>query len=196
MPMRKYEPNDRDREIVLRMAAIPGVTRETIAFCITNERTGKAINRRTLEKHYAKELEIAKGIMQNITMKSFVEQIVEHSWPATRLALSNYCGLKDGEMIASVTTANVDNNIAIRFITSPNANEPVGERPGVDGGYDIDLKAAKPNLLPERRAEAERLGEAAKPAELSPPGCRAFKQGDRTYYVPVEPDPLSWKWKR
>jgi hypothetical protein len=46
--MRKYVPNDRDREIVLRMAAIPGVTRETIAFCITNERTGKAINRRTL----------------------------------------------------------------------------------------------------------------------------------------------------
>jgi hypothetical protein len=142
MPMRKYEPNDRDREIVLRMAAIPGVTRETIAFCITNDRTGRAINRRTLEKHYAKELETANGVMQNITMKSFVEQIVEHSWPATRLALSNYCGLKDGEMIANVTS--IDNNINVRFVPSPYANEPV---PGVDH-YDMDLKAAKPDELP------------------------------------------------
>ena len=40
MAMRKYVPNDRDREIVLRMATIPGVTHEDIAFCITNERTG------------------------------------------------------------------------------------------------------------------------------------------------------------
>ena len=166
MPMRKYVPNDRDREIVLRMAAIPGVTRETIAFCITNDRTGRAINRRTLEKHYAKELEIAKGIMQSITMKSFVEQVVEHSWPATRMALSNYCGLKDGEMIANVTTT-VDNNIAVRFITSPFVNEPMPERPGVDG-YDIDLKAAKPNLLPEWRGEAEQVQQAAKPVEPAP----------------------------
>ena len=162
MPMRKYEPNDRDREIVLRMAAIPGCTRETIAFCVTNERTGKAINRRTLEKHYAKELEIAKGVMQNITMKSFTEQIVEHSWPATRMALSNYCGLKDGEMIANVS--NIDNNINVRFVTSPHANEPIAERPGVDGGYDMDLAAAKPNLLlPEWRAEAEQVQAAASP---------------------------------
>jgi hypothetical protein len=32
MPMRKYVPNDRDREIVLRLAAIPGITHEAIAF--------------------------------------------------------------------------------------------------------------------------------------------------------------------
>jgi hypothetical protein len=103
MVMRKYQPNERDREIVLRMAAIPGVTHEAVAFCITNERTGKPINRRTLEKHYAKELETAMGVMQNLTMKSFVEQIVEHSWPATRMALANYCGMKDGaDVVASV----------------------------------------------------------------------------------------------
>jgi hypothetical protein len=109
MPMRKYEPNDRDREIVLRMAAIPNVTREAVAFCITNDRTGKAINRRTLEKHYAKELETAASVMQQITMKSFVEQILEHSWPATRLALANYCGLKDGAEVSA--NVSVNNNL-------------------------------------------------------------------------------------
>jgi hypothetical protein len=110
MVMRKYEPNERDREIALRMAAIPGVTHEAVAFCITNARTGKAINRRTLEKHYAKELETATSVMQNITMKSFMEQIVEHSWPATRMALANYCGLKDGaDVVASVNNVVMPN---------------------------------------------------------------------------------------
>jgi hypothetical protein len=54
----------------------------------------------------------------------------------------NYCGLKDGEMIANVTS--IDNNINVRFVPSPYANEPV---PGVDH-YDMDLKAAKPDELP------------------------------------------------
>jgi hypothetical protein len=78
MAMRKYAPNDRDREIVQHMSAIPGVTREQIAFCITNPRTARAINRRTLEKYYAKELETGMAVMQRITMESFTAQIKNH----------------------------------------------------------------------------------------------------------------------
>jgi hypothetical protein len=134
MPMRKYQPCDRDREIVLRMAAIPGVTHDDIAFCVTNERTGRAINRRTLEKHYAKELQIGMAVMKEITMKSFVEQIQAHVWPATRLALSNYCGLKDnGEIVMQANTQN--NSIEVRIVESPCVNEPV------PGPLDIDAKA-------------------------------------------------------
>src|SRR5215813_1608045 len=123
MPMRKYEPNERDREIVLRMAAVPGVTREDIAFCITNERTGRAINRRTLEKNYAKELETAMAVMKEITMQSFVEQIKAHEWPATKMALANYCKIKDDGDAVVVRTQN-NNQHTITFVRSPYLNEP------------------------------------------------------------------------
>jgi len=141
MPMRKYVPTDRDKEIVLRMAAIPGVTREDIAFCITNERTGKRINRRTLEKHFAKELQIGMAVMKEITMNSFVEQIKAHVWPATRLALANYCGLRDNADVA-VTANTVLPHINVSFVPSPYTDN------GIDPPLDVDLE---PNPEPHRQ---------------------------------------------
>jgi hypothetical protein len=139
MAMRKYQPCDRDREIVQHMSAIPGVTREQIAFCITNDRTGKAINRRTLEKHFGKELELGMATMQKIVMKSFVEQIQNHVWPATRLGLANYCGLKDG---GDVVVGAAEHNMQINVIgvASPHSGQPT---PG-----PIDLKVNTPAQLP------------------------------------------------
>jgi len=110
---------------VLRMAAIPGITHDDVAFCITNERTKRPINRRTLEKHYAKELQIAMNVMKDLTMKSFVEQIKEHVWPATRLALANYCGLRDNADAAVNANTNVLKNINVSFLPSPFADEPM-----------------------------------------------------------------------
>jgi hypothetical protein len=126
--MRKYVPNDRDREIVQHMSAIPGVTRAQIAYVITNERTGKPINERTLRKHFSKELEVGMAVMQQITMQSFVEQIKNHVRPATRLALSNYCALKDGADVA--VNASIDNNMNVTFVASPHSREPNEPLPG------------------------------------------------------------------
>jgi hypothetical protein len=163
--MRKYVPNDRDRQIVLRMAAIPGVTRDDIAFCVTNERTGRPINRRTLEKVYRKELETGMAVMKQLTMKSFVEQIQQHVWPATRLALSNYCGLKDGaDVVANISNQNINAEIAgieVRFVQSPFATEPV---PAVDS-YDMELQSTKPPpLLPAWQQQDAQLREASAPS--------------------------------
>jgi hypothetical protein len=57
MAMRKYVPNDRDREIVLRMAAIPGVKHSDLAFLIVNEKTGRRISEKTLRKCFREELD-------------------------------------------------------------------------------------------------------------------------------------------
>jgi hypothetical protein len=107
--MRKYRPTERDKEIVLRMAAIPNISLDNVAFAITNERTGKAIDRKTLEKCFAKELELAASNMQNLVMKSFLELIAEKNWPAVKMGLMNYCNIKDDGEIAA--NANVQVNM-------------------------------------------------------------------------------------
>lgn len=160
MAMRKYQPNDRDREIVLHMAAIPGVTHEQIAFCVTNERTGKPINRRTLEKHFGKELETGMTVMKKITMQSFVEQIKAHVWPATRLALANYCGLKDGEAIVNAS-ANIVRDINVHFVESPNAHK------GVDPPLAIDLEPNPPPHLQIPRTDAYPLDAPPEPTPVA-----------------------------
>jgi hypothetical protein len=159
MPMRKYVPTDRDREVVLRMAAIPGVTREDIAFCITNERTGRRINRRTLEKHFAAELQTGMAVMKEITMNSFVEQIRAHVWSATRLALANYCGLKDGADVA-VTANNISPHINVSFVPSPHANE------SIPADLNIDLEPNPPPHLQLPKRDAYALDAPPEPAPV------------------------------
>ena len=45
------------------------------------------------------------AVMKDLTMTSFVAQIKAHVWPATRLALANYCGLKDNaEAVVNANT--------------------------------------------------------------------------------------------
>jgi len=147
MAMRKYIPTDRDREIVLRLAAIPGITREAIAFAITNERTGRPISRKVLERAFAKELELAMTVMQQITMESFVSQIKAGNWGALRTALSNYCRIKDnGELVVQATQNNIKWNIV--GAPSPYVDEPVPEP------ADIDLEPNPPPhlQLPKRDA--------------------------------------------
>jgi hypothetical protein len=85
--MRSYEPNDFDRQLVSEMALY--CSREKIAAHIINERTKRAINRKTLEKHYRKELEGAKVEITNDAIKSWRDLIREKHWPATYLALRN-----------------------------------------------------------------------------------------------------------
>jgi hypothetical protein len=130
MAMRKYAPCDRDREIVLQLAAIPGITHEQLAFAITNERTGKPITAKTLRKHFAKELETGTATMAKIAMTSFVEQIKDRAWPATRMALANYCGLKDsGEGIGAVVHQGVNNvTFCQGFIEKPDGSLWLGDK--------------------------------------------------------------------
>ena len=80
-------------------------------------------------------------------MTSFVEQIKAHVWPATRLALANYCGLKDGEAIVNAS-ANLVRDINVHFVDSPNPHK------GVDPPLDIDLEPNPPPhlQLPKRDA--------------------------------------------
>jgi hypothetical protein len=145
MPMRKYEPNDRDREIVHRLAAT-GLARELIAFAITNERTGRAINRRTLEKNFGKELETAKVAMADKTMTAFMQMIEEKNWPAVRTGLSNYCQIRDtgeGVVVNANSTTKVSNEpMQIVFVRSPNADAPV------DGPRDLGLAERDYRALP------------------------------------------------
>jgi len=137
MTMRKYEPTERDREIVLRMAAVPGITHEDLAFLIINERTGRKISAKTLRKHFAEELSRGMTVMKQITMDSFVEQIRNHVWPATKMALQNYCGLKDtGEGITVQTNQNLTWKIV--GIDPP----PVEDDPAPVGNI-VDLLADK-----------------------------------------------------
>jgi len=164
MPMRKYVPNDRDREIVLRMAAIPGVTHDDVAFCITNERTGRAINRRTLEKHCAKELQTGMAVMKEITMKSFVEQVKAHVWPATRLALANYCGLKDNAEAVVNANTNILKEINVRFVPSPYLNEALP----APLEFDVEAKP-EPMRLPAADIPIAKTEPAAPRTELDLP---------------------------
>jgi hypothetical protein len=184
--MRKYVPCDRDREIVLHMAAIPGVTREQIAFVITNERTGKAINRRTLEKHFGKELETGMAVMQQITMQSFVEQIKNHVWPATRLALNNYCGLKDGADV--MVNANVDNNVNVTFVASPRSGQPI------PGPLDIEAKPAQlpPPTAPHRPELATAASKYAYESLEQAPARTELDEGLRPGWV-MDPPPTTKK---
>jgi hypothetical protein len=100
------------------MAAIPNISLDNVAYAITNPATGKAIDRRTLERHFSKELELSKGWIQDITMKSWIEMIQEHSWPAVRAALAAHCNVKaDGEVVATVNnTDNKNINWTVNFV--------------------------------------------------------------------------------
>jgi hypothetical protein len=182
MTMRKYVPTERDREIVLRMAAIPNISRDNIAFCITNERTGKAIDRHTLEKNFSKELELATSNMQNLVMKSFVEMIAEKNWPAVKTGLMNYCGVKDD----GVANANVQVNVGR------------AEREGIvvqfqhptqkfdENGNRIDTALPPPESGPRPMNQSEhtdqRYPHRIDGAASEPPDSR---------YVPPPPDPVA-----
>jgi len=133
--MRKYEADERGRQIVLRLGAIHNVDLESIAFAITNPRTNKPITVKILTKHYSRELKLAKVEMQKLVMDSFVEQLKAGNAQALKIGLASYCGLKDNGAQITVQTNTQNNNIAwtIRGVESPNIHEPV---PGSD---DIDL---------------------------------------------------------
>jgi hypothetical protein len=85
--MRTYEPNDFDRQLVSQMALY--CSREKIAAHIINTRTRRPINRKTLEKHYSRELEGAQVEITNDAVKSWRRLIEQDHWPATYLALRN-----------------------------------------------------------------------------------------------------------
>jgi hypothetical protein len=70
--MKRYEPNDRDRQVVLVMAAIPGVTHANIAKAILNELSGKPITEKTLRPYYKAELRDAMVGTQRRVMTKFV----------------------------------------------------------------------------------------------------------------------------
>jgi hypothetical protein len=123
--MRRYEPDERGREIVLRLGALHNVDLESIAFAITNPRTGRPINVRTLKKCYARELKLAKVDMQKLVMDCFVEQLKAGNAQALKIGLSNYCGLREGGGIE--ITQNNTQNLAwtIVGVPSPNVDEPI-----------------------------------------------------------------------
>jgi len=131
MPMRKYEPSERDRQIVLRLGAVANIDLECIAYAITNERTGKPINVKTLKKHYARELRLAKTEMQKIVMDSFVEQLKAGNAQALKIGLNSYCGLRDTGNQITLSADKGNNNIAwqINFVESPFKDEPVAPEP-------------------------------------------------------------------
>jgi hypothetical protein len=140
MPMQKYEPDDRGREIVLRLGAIHNVDHEAIAFCIVNPRTNRPISVKTMLKHYSRELKLAKAEMQKLVMDSFVEALKAGNAQALKIGLNSYCGLRDSGDQITVTQNNHSNNIEWRIVAvdSPYVNEPV------PGSNDIDLVANKP----------------------------------------------------
>lgn len=50
-----YVPSDETRDMVQTMAGL-GLTREEIALCITNPKTGKPISTKTLNEHFSEQL--------------------------------------------------------------------------------------------------------------------------------------------
>jgi hypothetical protein len=194
MTMRKYRPTERDKEIVLRMAAIPNISRDNIAFCITNERTGRAIDRHTLEKNFAKELELATSNMQNLVMKSFIEMVAEKNWPAVKMGLLNYCGVKDdgGEVVAN---ANVRVNV-----NSAEAKGIVVEFKHPSQKFDEDGNpigtALPPPGAPRPIGQQEMYDEAnlRYPHKLehdsNPPPPPNTAAPDPARYMPPPPDPV------
>jgi hypothetical protein len=94
--MRKYEPDERGRAIVMRLGAVPGIDLESIAFAVENPRTGKPINVKTLKKVYAKELRLAKVEIQDLTMNAFIQGIKDGNPAILKIALSTYCNIREG----------------------------------------------------------------------------------------------------
>jgi hypothetical protein len=96
-------------------------SREKIAAHIINDRTKRAINRKTLEKHYRKELDGAKVEITNDAIKSWRDLIREKHWPATYLALRNGGVVADEK---DSSTTNVSLKWTIHGI-SPDPNQKV-----------------------------------------------------------------------
>lgn len=210
MPRQKYQPTDSDREIVLHMAAIPNVSHENIAFVIRNPKTGKPVNVKTLERYYSHELKIGMAVMQRLSMKSFAAMIEGLNWPAVRLGLHNYCGLRDGgEVVAAVAEAN--NNLNITFRGSEFVDEPMPPPPEdleqsrstrPPGAPVIPLRRKEPPLEagPERPRYGGDVPEPARPPRdagqpLGPANSMLLPppQGPRTELdVPGNEDALPW----
>ena len=74
------------------------------------------------------------AVMKDLTMTSFVAQIKAHVWPATRLALANYCGLKDNAEAVVNANTNILKEIHVSFVPSPHVDEPL------PGPLDIELE--------------------------------------------------------
>lgn len=166
MPRQKYQPTDSDREIVLHMAAIPNVSHENIAFVVRNPKTGKPINVKTLERYYSHELKIGMAVMQRLSMKSFAAMIEGLNWPAVRLGLHNYCGLRDGgEVVAAVAEAN--NNLNITFRGSEFVDEPMPPPPS-DFEQQRSTRPPGAPVIPMRRKEPPLIEEKVAPQAQQP----------------------------
>jgi hypothetical protein len=194
MTMRKYRPTDRDREIVLRMAAIPNISRDNIAFCITNERTGKAIDRKTLEKCFGKELELATSNMQNLVMKSFIEMVAEKNWPAVKTGLLNFCGIKEGG--EAVAKANVQVNLSRAEKEGIVVQFQAPTKRFDDDGNVIDRSLPPPIDRPRPIGQQEMYDEAnlRYPHKLqhdsNPPPSPKTTAPDPARHMPPPPDPV------
>src|SRR6516164_50221 len=141
MVMRTYEPNDFDRQLVSQMALY--CSREKIAAHIINTRTRRPINRKTLEKHYSRELEGAQVEITNDAVKSWRRLIEQDHWPATYLALRNG-GVVTDEKDSSTT------NVSLKWTIHPVSPDPnqVGKVEPITLG-PTQYKAIAPPTAPQ-----------------------------------------------
>jgi hypothetical protein len=119
--MRKYQPSDDDRTLVALMAA--RFPHEKICNHVVNKRTGKPINRKTLERHFKNELENAKVEMGNLAFRSWRSLIEKEHWPAVQLALANYNKI-NAETAAAVNVAVENKTIVIRGVPGSDSIDP------------------------------------------------------------------------
>ena len=108
--MPAFTPTDREREVV-GLAKAMGMDHETIARLVFNPRTSKHINRETLEKAFAEELEIAVAILNLKVCRSLVGQALAGNMTAIIWYMKNRMGWtdsmsvigKDGKLVEGST---------------------------------------------------------------------------------------------
>jgi hypothetical protein len=115
--MPRFEPDEQQRHIVSMMAGVKA-GRHEIARLILNPRTGKPINERTLEQHFAEELATGNARLKVALSRSFFKLVEECSEHSVLFGMRTILGFDDRNIPAGAafTVNDGDRTMKIEFI--------------------------------------------------------------------------------